>query len=96
MAEWSTAGDDMVCPSCGELEGVIMTVKEARGLLPYHPNCRCSWIPANVTRKEKGQLWGKDKDRAVEKAIQAEAPKTIKRTAAEVKRRSVWPGKELI
>jgi len=96
MAEWSTAGDERVCAECGELEGVVMTVKEARGLLPRHPNCRCAWIPAQKARKEKGQKWGKDKDRAIEKSIQAEAPKTIKRTATEVRRRSVWAGKERI
>jgi len=39
MAEWSTVGDDRVCPLCGDLEGVVMTVKEARGLIPRHPNC---------------------------------------------------------
>jgi SPP1 gp7 family putative phage head morphogenesis protein len=39
MAEWSTAGDDRVCPLCAPLEGVVMTVKEARGLIPRHPNC---------------------------------------------------------
>lgn len=95
MAEWSTAGDERVCIECGELEGVVMTVKEARGLLPRHPNCRCVWIPAQKARKEKGQLWGKDKDRAIEKSIQAEAPKKLKRTAAEVRRHSMWAGKEL-
>jgi len=95
MAEWSTAGDERVCAECGELEGVVMTVKEARGLIPRHPNCRCAWIPASSKRKEKGQLWGRDKDRAIEKSIQAESPKKIKRTAAEVKRRSTWVGKEL-
>ena len=94
MAEWSTAGDERVCAECGELEGVVMTVKEARGLLPRHPNCRCAWIPATKRRKEKGQLWGKDKDRAIAKSIGAEAPKKLKRTAAEVRRRSVWAGKE--
>ena len=96
MAEWSTAGDDMVCPECGDLEGVVMTVEEARGLLPRHPNCRCAWIPAQKDSKEKGQLWGKRKDRAIERSIQAEAPKKLKRSAAEVRRRSVWAGKDLV
>lgn len=44
--EWSTAGDDRVCPQCEEMEGKIFTVDEARGLIPLHPNCRCAWIPA--------------------------------------------------
>jgi len=96
MAEWSTAGDERVCIECGELEGVVMTVKEARGLIPRHPNCRCTWIPASKARKEAGQLWGVDKDRAIEKSIQAEGPKKVKRTATEIRKRSVWAGKGLV
>jgi len=96
LAEWSTAGDDRVCALCGELEGAVMTVKEARGLVPRHPNCRCSWIPADKQRKEKGQLWGKQAKQAIKDSIQAEAPKKLKRTPAEVRRRSVWLGKERV
>jgi SPP1 gp7 family putative phage head morphogenesis protein len=44
-AEWSTAGDARVCSQCSPLEGQVFTVAEARGLIPQHPNCRCSWIP---------------------------------------------------
>lgn len=96
LAEWSTAGDELVCPLCEPLEGVVMTVKEARGLIPRHPNCRCAWIPANKDRKEKGQLWGKDRDTAVKKSIQAEGGENIKkRTKSEIRRRSVWSGKDL-
>jgi SPP1 gp7 family putative phage head morphogenesis protein len=43
LAEWSTAGDDRVCPKCDALEGRIFTIREARGMLPLHPNCRCGW-----------------------------------------------------
>ena len=46
MAEWSTAGDDLVCPICGGYEGEVFTIAEARGLIPQHPNCRCCWIPS--------------------------------------------------
>ena len=46
LAEWSTAGDDRVCPQCEPLNGTILTIAEARGLIPLHPNCRCAWIPA--------------------------------------------------
>lgn len=46
--EWSTAGDDRVCAECEPLEGVVLKLEEARGMLPRHPNCRCAWIPANV------------------------------------------------
>lgn len=46
MAEWSTAGDDRVCEECAGLgAGGPYTVKEARDMLPAHPNCRCAWIP---------------------------------------------------
>ncbi len=45
MAEFSTAGDDRVCEQCGGLEGVVMTIDEARGIITVHPNCRCAWVP---------------------------------------------------
>jgi SPP1 gp7 family putative phage head morphogenesis protein len=44
-AEWITAGDDSVCPECDAMAGQIFSIDEARGLIPLHPNCRCSWIP---------------------------------------------------
>lgn len=53
MAEWSTAGDERVCPDCANYEGKTFTVQEARGLIPYHPNCRCTWIPSEAKPKEK-------------------------------------------
>jgi len=34
-----------VCPICEELEGKRFTIAEARGIIPVHPNCRCTWIP---------------------------------------------------
>jgi len=37
MAEWLTAGDP--CELCATLEGVVMPIHEARGLIPRHPNC---------------------------------------------------------
>lgn len=43
--EWKTAGDAKVCPICRALEGKRYTIKEARGKIPQHPNCRCAWIP---------------------------------------------------
>jgi len=52
-AEWSTAGDDRVCDDCANMEGTVMTTDEARGQIPLHPNCRCSWIPVVETIREK-------------------------------------------
>jgi len=53
--EWSTTGDDKVCELCEPLEGVVLKLEEARGLLPRHPNCRCAWIPANVGEDDDNQ-----------------------------------------
>lgn len=53
--EWSTTQDEKVCPKCQPLEGVVLKLDEARGLLPRHPNCRCAWIPANVGEDDKEQ-----------------------------------------
>lgn len=52
-AEWSTALDDRVCPACAALEGKVFTVKEARGKIPLHPNCRCAWIPTEAPLSKK-------------------------------------------
>jgi SPP1 gp7 family putative phage head morphogenesis protein len=52
--EWSTAEDELVCPQCDALEGIVIPIDEAHGMLPRHPNCRCSWIPANVGEDDKG------------------------------------------
>lgn len=45
LAEWATAMDERVCPRCASLEGKHFTIKEARGKIPAHPNCRCTFIP---------------------------------------------------
>lgn len=45
-AEWATAGDDRVCPECEAMEGETFPIDEAHGLIPLHPNCRCTWVPA--------------------------------------------------
>ena len=48
-AEWITAGDDRVCPDCLDLEaGGPYPIKEVEGLLPLHPNCRCTVIPVRA------------------------------------------------
>ena len=61
MAEWSTAGDLTVCSQCDDLaRRGPYTIKEARGMIPAHPNCRCAWMP---TTEEKE----KDPEKKVEK-----------------------------
>ena len=53
QAEWSTAGDDRVCEECGAMEGQVFDIDTARNMIPLHPNCRCTWIPAD--KKGKGE-----------------------------------------
>lgn len=53
--EWSTAGDERVCPKCSPLEEIILKIGEARGMIPRHPRCRCAWLPANVGEQQRKQ-----------------------------------------
>lgn len=39
-----TAGDSNVCPICLKAAEKVYTLKEAQGLIPFHPACRCSII----------------------------------------------------
>ncbi len=97
LAEWQTAGDERVCPECEQLEGVVMTVDEARGLLPRHPNCRCIWLPAEKNRFEVGQLRGKKAGQAIDRSIRAEGGLTkagrFRKSLKESRSSSVWAGK---
>jgi len=46
-----TAGDNDVCPICESIaEDGPYKIDTARGLIPAHPHCRCSFIPANDRR----------------------------------------------
>lgn len=45
LAEFQTAGDDKVCEICASLQGKVFTLKEAHGIIPVHPKCRCCWLP---------------------------------------------------
>lgn len=65
--EFSTAGDDRVCPVCAGMEGKIFTIEEARGVIPVHPNCRCAWIPAPVVSKPKKKSPKKAEKKKAEK-----------------------------
>lgn len=47
QAEFSTAGDDRVCPQCAGLEGDVFTLDAAEGIIPVHAQCRCIMIPVN-------------------------------------------------
>jgi len=45
IVEFSATEDNRVCPKCASLEGLTFTLQDARGLIPVHPNCRCTFIP---------------------------------------------------
>ena len=93
LAEWSTAGDDRVCPQCQPLEGVVLLIKEARGLIPRHPSCRCAWTVAGVGEKDKNQITGKEAVRArLQKSIKAEHPKL---KTKEARAASKWAGADV-
>lgn len=34
---------DNACEECASKDGEIMSVEEAMGMIPIHPNCRCTW-----------------------------------------------------
>jgi SPP1 gp7 family putative phage head morphogenesis protein len=43
--EWLATMDGRTCPTCAALHGTTYTIDEARGRIPQHPNCRCTWTP---------------------------------------------------
>lgn len=93
MVEWSTAGDDRVCELCEELEGVVLEIAEAHNLIPRHPNCRCSFIPANVGEDTKDQERTKEE---IDDAIAASAKKeTGEEETADALDASKWAGADL-
>jgi SPP1 gp7 family putative phage head morphogenesis protein len=94
MVEWSTAGDGRVCPLCRALEGIVITTKEAHGMFPRHPNCRCTPVPANVGEDTTGQKRGKAKVKAaIDQSIRLGLPKSKKTLPlAQARERSNWAG----
>lgn len=96
--EWSTSGlgvtelgNPSPCEVCAPLQGIVMTIREARELLPRHPNCHCTHIPANVGEDTKDQKRSeREISRAIDASIHAEAPS--KRSLAEQRGRTRWAG----
>lgn len=70
MVEWSTAADDRVCDLCEPMEGIVLKIEEARGMIPRHPRCRCAFTPANVGEPTDDQKRGK---RKIVKAVKVSA-----------------------
>lgn len=75
--EWSTAGDDRVCPMCAAMSNTVMKLSEARGLIPRHPNCRCAWLP-----HLEGKYNRKKVRKAIDDSLRAESRKAFKQLKA--------------
>lgn len=74
-----TAGDDRVCPICNGMVGKVFTVKEARGVIPLHPQCRCAWRTVTSLRKRPGKPRQTPLDQqATEQAYEDSLAKTTK------------------
>jgi len=45
--EWYTAMDERSedCDICSPQHGVEYALDNSHGLIPAHPNCRCTWVP---------------------------------------------------
>jgi hypothetical protein len=52
-------GNPSPCERCAAMEGVVLTIAEARGLMPLHVGCLCSWVPANVGEPGAGRKTAK-------------------------------------
>ena len=95
LVEWSTAGDNRVCQQCSSMQGVVISIKKARGLIPRHPNCRCAWIPAGVHESGKGQKKTlSSARRAIKQSVRAEKPKA--KSARAAAKASTWRGADLL
>ncbi len=40
---------ERTCDKCNSLNGKILSINEAKGLIPVHPYCRCTFIPVVKT-----------------------------------------------
>lgn len=90
MVEWDTAGDDLVCPLCSAMSGEILTIQQARMLIPRHPNCRCAWIPYIEEGKRR-----RSPKKAIDESIRREIPKRTRRSLRQQKKLTPWPGADV-
>lgn len=92
MVEWTTSSSP--CPLCSDMSGAVLKVKEARGLIPRHPNCVCVFIPANIGEDGRGQQRGqKTVRKAIDRSVKKERPKSKRdQSIAADRRASRWQG----
>lgn len=51
FVEFSTSNTG-VCKICQRLEGNTFKIRDAMGIIPVHPNCRCTWLPVLRSGKD--------------------------------------------
>ena len=44
-AEFYASLDERLCVECEALHGNVYPINETHGVIPVHPDCRCTWIP---------------------------------------------------
>ena len=44
-AEFYAALDERTCEECMAYHGQVRAVRDASGIIPVHPQCRCTWVP---------------------------------------------------
>lgn len=72
LVEWSA--EDTACSLCQPLEGLILRIADARGMLPRHPNCRCIWLP--VDDKDEDPTPARQLQSSVKKSVREEKKDT--------------------
>lgn len=76
--EWNAR--EGACPMCTPMEGVVLSIGEAKGMIPRHPRCMCAFVPANIGEdksEKKAQKRGKYK---ITKAITQSQKRQFKST----------------
>lgn len=66
MVEWTTSGLGVTkagypspCNLCAPLQGIVVKIDEASGMIPRHPRCKCVWLPSGALGEStKGQVRG--------------------------------------
>ena len=43
--EFYAALDERTCDECMDYHGKVVSIGEAGGVIPVHPDCRCTWLP---------------------------------------------------
>lgn len=89
MVEWTVTPDNKLCPKCEALEGVVLTLDEAKGMLPLHPMCRCTWIPANVgedrdQKRSKSDIEDAFAEADIDETVSSRRPKSVLNTFSNI------------